>query len=243
LAAVSRDARTRTGVLGAPVRLAARARGARLLHPLGRTFTGELVTFGAPGRRWGAALIDEPATRPATVRVSKGAPTPAGWPDVLGLAVRVAVAGRPVDLLLSTCAAPPVLRHLPLPRRDFGGRYGTLLACRAGGRRVFLATQPGPGLGTTLEAVARAAAGPRVQLPLLVATRWGAWRAFALLRFGPALGADVDAALAFDPLVNHAPDLVPVGWLQRLRHRVYRASQQGRGRCTPPGVAPRGPVP
>ncbi|MFI5914438.1 phosphodiesterase [Dactylosporangium sp. NPDC051541] len=217
-------------MLTTAVRRAAHARGARLLHPRGRTFTGELVTFGRRGRRWGAALLDEPGIHPATVRVSKGAPTPTGWPDVLGLAIRVEAGGRPVDLLLSSCPSVPVLRHLPMPRRDFGGRYGTLLAYRAGGRRVFLATQPEPGLGTTLDAVVGTAAGPGVQLPLVAASRWGTWQSFAVLRFGSVLDGGTDADLAFDPIVNAAPDLTPAGWVQRLRHRVYRASQQGRGR-------------
>ncbi|MFB9446860.1 phosphodiesterase [Dactylosporangium vinaceum] len=217
-------------MLTAAVRTAAHARGARLLHPRGRTFTGALTTFGTRGHRWGAALLDEPAVHPAVVRVSKGAPTPAGWPDVLGLAIRLPQPEGDVDLLLSSCTAVPVLRHLPWPRRDFGGRYGTLLAYRAGRRRVFLATQPEPGLGSTLDAVVRAAAGPGIQLPLVAASRWGSWRSFAVLRFGPVLDAGADAALAFDPIANAAPDLAPVGLVQRLRQPVYRASQQGRGR-------------
>ncbi|WP_433201269.1 phosphodiesterase [Dactylosporangium sp. CS-047395] len=217
------------------VRLAARARGARLLHPRGRTFTGALVTFGSREHRWGAALLDEPATHPATVRMSKGAPTPPGWPDVLGLAVRVELAGGPADLLLSTCPAIPLLRHLPLPRRTFGGRYGTLLAYRAGGRRIFLATQPEPDLGRTLDEVVRAATGPGIQLTLAAATRWGTWRSFGALRFGPLLPAGTDQGIAFDAWTNHAPGLEPVGWVQRARHGVYRASQQGRG-ARPPGL-------
>src|SRR3954471_22337794 len=104
-------------ILTETVRLAARARGARLLHPRGRSFAGERVISGARGRRWGAELLDEPGIHPATVRLSKGAPTPAGWPDVLGLAVRLDAGGQRVDLLLSSCAAPPLLRHLPAPHR------------------------------------------------------------------------------------------------------------------------------
>jgi hypothetical protein len=223
-------------------RIGARLRGARLLHPRGRSFTGEWETFGTPHHRWGAALLDGPDRQPVTVRVSKGAPTPTGWPDVLGLAVRLPGAGRdtgpdagpdaaagPVDLLFSSALRTPILRHVPWPRRHFGNSYGTLLAYRAGSARVFLATRPARDVGTTLDDVARAASSRGVSFIITAATRWGPWRPVAVLRFGTPLGADVDAALAFNPIAHHAPDLVPVGWVQRLRGTVYRASQHGRG--------------
>src|SRR5689334_14135524 len=128
-------------VMEQAVELASRARRARLLHPRGRTFTAEWETLGGARRRWGTALLDVPRRRPAVVRISKGAPTPAGWPDVLGLAVRLpdddAPAGS-VDLLLSSSVRVPVLRHFPLPRRDFGGGYGTLLAYETVAGRLFL---------------------------------------------------------------------------------------------------------
>jgi hypothetical protein len=224
------------------VEAAARARHARLLHPRGRSFTAEWETFGGGRRRWGTTLFDVPQTLPALVRVSKGAPTPTGWPDVLGLAIRLPDS---VDLLLSSSARMPVLRHVPLPRRDFGGGYGSLLAYRAGHDRVFLATKPAPGVGDTLDAVTRAATGDGLELMLMAATRWSGWQPVAAVRFGRLLDAETDAALAFNPIVNHAPDLVPVGWLQRLRGSVYWASQLGRGARPAGGTGPavRGPVP
>jgi hypothetical protein len=213
----------------------ARLRRARLLHPRGRSFTGEWQTIATPDHRWGAALLDVPGRQPATVRISKGAPTPTGWPDVLGLAVRLPGSDcgtGPIDLLFSSALRTPILRHIPCPRRDFGGTYGTLLAYRAGTARVFLATMPARALGVTLADVVRAATSRGIVFTVAAATRWGSWRPVALVRFGVPLSDDADAALAFNPIANHAPDLVPVGRLQRARGAVYRASQLGRGVVT-----------
>ena len=210
----------------AAAQLAARLRGARLLHPRGRTFTGEWETLGTSGPWWGAAILDEPSRRPAIVRISKGAPTPTGWPDILGFAVSLP---GPVDLLFSSAFRPPLLRHVPRPRRNFGGSYGTILAYRTPVARIFLATMPAAAVGTTLDDVVRAATIRGVALTVAAATRWSRWRPVAVVRFGVPLGADTDATLAFNPVTNHAPDLVPVGRLQQARGIMYRASQRGRG--------------
>jgi hypothetical protein len=219
-------------IVAAASGLGARLRKARLLHPRGRSFTGELETLGTPGHRWGAALLDVPARRPATVRVSKGLPTPAHWPDVLGLAIRIpdeTSATGWSDLLLSSAARPPVLRHMPFPRRHFGGSYGTILAYRAGARRIFLATVPNYRLGDTLDDVGRAAQAGGVRLTIAAASRWGWWKPVAVVRFGAPLDAETDAALAFNAIVHHPADLVPVGRVQEARRAAYLASQRGRG--------------
>ncbi|MEV4133863.1 hypothetical protein AB0J72_17050 [Dactylosporangium sp. NPDC049742] len=52
---------------------ASRKRGGRILHPSGRTFTGELQVYGSAGWNSGAALLDRPGRHRATVRPSKGA--------------------------------------------------------------------------------------------------------------------------------------------------------------------------
>jgi hypothetical protein len=214
--------------------LGARLRGARLLHPRGRSFTGEWETLGASGHPWGCPFLDHPRRFPATVRVSKSLPTPTGWPDVLGLAVRLTDPGRgagPFDVLLSSAARRPVLRHVPWPQRDFGGTYGTMLAYRAGAARVFLAaTVPYRTIGPTLEDVVRAAATRSVVFTIAAATRWSRWRPVATVRLGAVLDASSDARLAFNPIAHHPPGLVPVGWLQHLRGLAYPGSQAGRRR-------------
>src|SRR3954466_11741326 len=100
----------------------------RLLHPEGRSFTGGLETGGRP-LPIGSALTDRAGRYPATVRISKGAGTAPGRADILGLAVRLhGPDGSEWDLLLSTAGAGRFTRHVPLPRRSFDTRYGSILA-------------------------------------------------------------------------------------------------------------------
>jgi hypothetical protein len=178
------------------------------MHPAGRAFRG---TVEAPGRsRTGARLLDRPARRPVTVRLSKATATPRGWPDVLGLAIR----WDGFDLLLSSSGRRPLLRHLFLPRRRPGGFYSSLAAYRTPRhRRLFL--------GALMDPDGRTAT-------IAVATRFGRWRPVARLRLGRRLPRWRSARLAFNPVRNAPPDLRPVGLLQRLRDPVYLGSQEGR---------------
>ncbi|MEO3923675.1 hypothetical protein ABGB07_07420 [Micromonosporaceae bacterium B7E4] len=162
------------------------------------------------------------------MRLSRGTPTPEGWPDLLGLAVRLHVAGGPFDLLLSSTGRPPLLRHLPVPRRDFAGPYGSLLAYRFDGRRTYLLARADRPLGSSLDEVAEVAARDEARLELLAAGVRGPWRAFGRVVFGTRLPAGLDAALAFDPDGRRGSELRPRGLLQRLRVVSYAASQRGR---------------
>jgi hypothetical protein len=202
----------------------ARSRHRRLLHPDGRSFTGELEIWG-PDRPIGSALVDRPARYPVTVRISKGAGTRPGRPDVLGVAVRLM---ETADLLLSTMGNGRVLRHLPMPRRSFDTRYGTILAYRTGaGSKVYLTAEPdpaGPPLGHTLESVTAAAReGARLLLGVAGAGVVGR------VTFGAQLPAAVDAALAFNPIRNAPADLYPTGLIHRSRALAYPLSQRWRG--------------
>lgn len=192
----------------------------RLLHPRGRTYTGELLVSGSAGVTWGSALLDRPGRHRATVRLSKGAGTPVGWPDVLGLAVRVHDddGGGDADLLLSSTSRLPVARHLPLPVFTFAGAaFGSLLSYRAGPAgatsRVYLGA-----IGR------RAPEGVRFQLFARSVLR--GWRPFGELWLERALPAAADAAIAFDPAVRRRQDLHVGGAVQRLRAAAYRTSRR-----------------
>jgi hypothetical protein len=207
----------------------ARSRHRRFLHPDGRSFGGRLDVWGV-GEPVGSALIDRPGRYPVTVRVSKGAGTRPGRPDILGLAVRVhgPVAGHRRDLLWSTAGRGRRLRHVPVPRSSFDTWYGSILAYRTGSRRrIYLSARPDPdGLpwGRTLESVTDAAARDGARL-LLAADD----RPFGRVTFGAALPAGTDAALAFDPVRNTTPDLHPTGVIHGSRAFAYRISQRWRG--------------
>ncbi|GAB3962893.1 phosphodiesterase [Plantactinospora veratri] len=203
----------------------ARWRGGRLLHPRGVSFTGEVELWGPLAD----PLAGGSGRYPGTVRLSRGTPTPEGWPDLLGLAVRLHTPGGPFDLLLSGTGRPPLLRHLPLPHRDFAGPYGSLLAYRFGGRRVYLLARADRPLGASLDAVTEVAVRGEARLELLAAG-WGRpWRAFGRVVLGTRLPAEVDAALAFDPDGRRGSALRPRGLLQWTRVRSYSSSQRGRG--------------
>ncbi|MEH1167501.1 phosphodiesterase [Micromonospora sp. CPCC 205539] len=226
--------RAATAVVRAAAALTRLRRG-RLVHPAGRSFTGEVQIWGTPGPPTGVALLDSPGRYPATVRLSKGVPTPGGWPDVLGLAVRVHTdtdTGRPFDLLVSSSGAAPGLRHLPLPRRRFSGTYSTIMCYRTRHRRLWLAALADPDavdLGRSLAAVAAATRTDAPRLVLAVASAVGPWRPFGEVSLGAQLSARDDAALAFDPLGNLPPDLRVAGVLAWLRDQTYRGSRRARG--------------
>jgi hypothetical protein len=181
------------------------------MHPAGRAFAGTVEAAGPATAATGAGLLDRPGRHRVTVRLSKATPTPPGWPDVLGLAIRWAG----WDLLLSSSDRRPLLRHLFLPRRRVGGFYSSLAAYRTPRfGRLFLGAQLDPdGRTATIAA----------------ATRFGRWRPVARLRLGRRLSRRRSRRLAFDPIANTPPDVRPVGLVQRLRAPVYRGSQAGRG--------------
>lgn len=205
----------------------ARSRHQRFLHPAGRSFAGELEVWGT-AQTEGADLIDRKGRHPAIVRISKGLGTSGGRADIRGLVVRVP-GERPFDLLLSTSGTGRFTRHLPAPRRTFDTLYGSILAYRTGtGRKIYLAARPEPGtpLGRTLAAITSG----RVTL-------YAGERPFGRVTFGEPLTAVVDAALAFDPVRNTAPDLHPTGTIHGTRAFAYRLGQRWRG------VRPAAPAP
>lgn len=212
--------------------LGSAVRRARVVHPRGEVFRAVVATTGE--HRHGAALLDTPGEHAALVRLSKAVSTPAGLPDILGLAIRVHGAGAdggPLDLALATTGTAPGLRHLLVPRRDFCAAYTSLLPYSVGGRRRMLAATPADparGIPADPAALVTAVTGEPLAFHLLVAGFTGPWLPAATLTLtGPdPHGADP----AFDVVRNALDDLRPAGWLNRLRGPAYRGSQRGRGR-------------
>ena len=203
----------------------ARSRHRRSLHPAGRSFTGELEIWGA-AEPIGSGLLDQPGRYPVTVRVSKGVGTRGDRPDVLGLAIRIHGSGT--DLLLSTSGAGRLTRHVPVPRREFSTRYGSITSYRTGAnRKVYLAAGPDPDapeLGRTLDEVAAMAATGRARLLLQAGDE-----PVGVVSFGAPLSPGTDAGLAFDPIRNATSDLHPSGAIHGSRALAYRLSQRWRG--------------
>ncbi|BEL05576.1 hypothetical protein Q0Z83_037670 [Actinoplanes sichuanensis] len=210
--------------LGLGVRVV-RSRHRRSLHPAGRSFTGELEIWGADPPA-GSTLTDRPGRHPVTVRLSKGVGTRGDRPDILGLAVRTSTA----DILLSTTGRGRLTRHLPIPRRTFDSRYGSITAYRAGdGHQVHLGAEPTAGdrpLGRTLAGLTTAA---RRGADITLHVRSGRVdRPFGRLTVGRPLSPAADATLAFNPVHNAAADLHPTGLIHGSRALAYRLSQRWR---------------
>jgi hypothetical protein len=224
----------------------ARLRSTHVVHAAGRTFPAEVLIWGTVGPPTGVSWLDRPSRWRATARLSRNAPIREGWPDVLGLAIRLhREPQRPMDLLLNSSAAAPVLRHLSLPRRRFTGTYSSMMSLRAGRRRLYLAALADPNspdLGRSLAEVSAVANAQGARLVLAVATAFGPWRPFGQLRLDGESGTREDAELAFDPVGNVPPGLRMAGPLAWLRSAGYRGSRRGRGAAARSGSSSGVPV-
>src|SRR4051812_14358119 len=204
--------------------LLARLHHARGLHPQGAAWHATLRVPG--GRCPGVPLLDQPGEHAAIVRLSNAAGLPVGWPDGIGLALRVPDAhglGRNQDLLVTSTIDRPVLHHLPLPApRGFAGStFSSLVAMRLGGERRLVgarAATPFPnGPYADLDAVRAAAAAGPVRFELCVAPLSGRFAPVAEIELGAALGAAEEEALDFDP-GHTGGGIEQVPFLRAIRH-------------------------
>lgn len=198
---------TLSHVVAGAFRTASRIRGKRVLHPRGHAVAGRVTVTGTA--RTGAELLDRPGSYAAQVRLSRAVGLPAPLPDGFGLAVRVLDAygaGRHQDLLMTSSAAAPWLRRLPLPvfRPSF---YGTLLPYDVQGTHLLLGARQ---VGDRLE--------------LLSATPDGPWQPWGELTLGEPL--DDGLEIPFNVWTTGG-GLAPAGLLMRLRRDAYPASRQG----------------
>ena len=221
--------------LGAAV---AAVRRARAVHPRGVACHATLRITG--GGDSGVDLFDRAGTYSVLVRLSRGGGLPAGWPDVLGIALRIpAAAGADggFDLLASTVAgAAPVARHLPFPRRRLAAVYTTVAGYHTRRGRRYLAVLPDPAsddLGTDLARLPDVTAAGRASFRLAVASRAGRWRVVGRITLGEPLDPQPTERLSFDPVLHRLPDLRPTGLLWRIRAAAYRGSRAGRGADRP----------
>lgn len=195
-------------------RTVARARRGRALHTRGTTYHATL-RIADHGQVYGVPLLDRPGTFRALARLSRGAGLPPGWPDVMGLAVRIFDsdgAGADADLLVSTVlGAVPLARQVPFPRRRHHGPYTSVAGYRTTGGRRYLAMWP---------------EGDR-RFVVAVAGRFSRFRFIG--RIVLHARAPDDAALAFDPVRCRPAGLLADGVVQRLRAVAYRGSRAGRG--------------
>lgn len=206
----------------------ARWRAARAFHPRGELFEARVSLTERASVT--ATALGGTGERPALVRLSKGAGTPAGAADLLGVAVRTEVGGHVLDVLFTSG------NRLLVPSRGWARRpYTTLLPYTAAGTRVVLGLEPedpeGPGRTVTPLAFTlteRERGHPRRPIGRLVLE-----------------AQHTGDPVAFDPVLNSHPDLHPARPLRRLRAWAYAGSRRGRGasqydlRRPPSGAPPR----
>ena len=201
---------------------AARARSARVFHPIGSAFTGTLTVEQS----------DNPAAHvlqgqwPVLVRASKAIGTPGNWPDIHGIAVRITHDVGPVDLLFATVARR--FPYILVPAAGWNSHpYSTFLRYAVGDEHVFLRLEP--------EQPSRAPASGRLSVESAVAdgplafvlmeSRGTSWTAIGRL----SLKAPSAEVAAFDPVVNEHPEMKHSRLFAGLRARAYAGSREGRG--------------
>ena len=185
-------------------RLLAKARHARALHPRGIQMTGEFS---------GTAPFPTEAT--VTVRLSKGAGTGEGKPDVLGIALRVPTETGDWDLLLSSTGTGQRTRLLPKFVRHWrGATLGTLAPYRYRGELLWFMAVPDD-------------AEPPTRFTIHASGKDAEWRQVADLTLHPQNG--VSTPVAFDPVLNRPPEMeLAPRWLSVLREQAYEGSRRGR---------------
>lgn len=201
------------GVFAAVARLRPTAKP---LHPRGEIFTATVTRSGLKSAV-GAPWVDESGVDHAQVRLSRAIGLPRGWPDILGLALRVPGAEGFGDLLFATTGRGTVGRFVLLPSRSTTSRiYTTLIPYRTTSGPLLLAADP-DGPSAFMLACARPAE---------------AWQLFGriVLEPSPAVKTDEidDVGPAFDPVLNQFPGLSYYPWAARLREGSYRAARRAR---------------
>jgi hypothetical protein len=202
-----------------PLGALARARRGKPMHPRGAVLDGVLEHGGTPG--WGVAWLDEPGTGPVLVRYSRGAGLPAPLPDLLGLAVRVPDSERPIDLLLTTTGRGPLLRWVPLLRRDAAVPYTSIMGYRSDAGTLRLAALPEFRSAPSEPEAFAAAVRDRSLAFTLAAARGGQrWRPFGRLVL-TAPREPLDPDVRFDAVRHPPPGLAADGPLARFRAPAY----------------------
>src|SRR4051794_10366384 len=206
------------------VRLASRVRGERVIHAKGRAFEGVLRLTGAD---LGVPLLDSPGEHRVLIRLSRGAGLPDLLPDALGLAVRVLDAPRPgqhQDLVMTTGAQRPVVRHALTVRRDLlGSTYTSLVPYDLGGSSWVLGALP---VADAPSASSVSRLGPAdVRFRLAVARTTGPWQELGELQATRLLPNG--RAVRFSPFTT-AGGIRPAGRLNELRRTAYEASHVGK---------------
>jgi hypothetical protein len=202
----------------------------RPIHPAGVALTGTIER--RPGSvESGILWIDSRGTAAVSARLSRSIGMPSGWPDILGLALRITTESGPADVLLaSTAMSWPGRLVLTAHRYASNSKLTSLMPYEGSAGPVLLAARPessGKGLPATPETF-RESLGVRTwSLGLYHARPTGPWTRFGTLRLDLDPG-QADLNTRFDPLMRPLPGAGTYGWTRQLREPSYQAARQPR---------------
>jgi hypothetical protein len=197
----------------------------RPIHPQGVRLTGTLERHGsASGTEW----VDTAGTDLVTARLSRSLGLPGRFPDILGLALRVANDGTPSDVLLASTGASRAGRFaLTLRRNAAAGVFSSLMPYKTASGPLLLAarTVSAPGRLRAEPQTFRADLGQDAWiLGLYHARPMGRWVRFGTLTL--EAGGPADTSERFDPVLNTLPGTGTYAWTARLREPSYTAARR-----------------
>jgi hypothetical protein len=206
----------------------------RPIHPAGLNLHGRLQREGGPFPS-GIPWLDAAGGDEVEARLSRSVGLPPGWPDIIGLALRLTVEGRPVDILLASTGMSRAGRYLLRMRRNVGpAALTTMMPYEGPGGPLQLAAR-------TLRPHGRLPADPRGFCRALDGGEWvlglyhgrpdTPWQRFATLTLRPSAEGK-DTPMRFDPLRHPIPGAGTYPWTQALREPSYTVARSPAGKDT-----------
>ncbi|MET3812306.1 hypothetical protein [Arthrobacter sp. UYEF3] len=191
----------------------------RPIHPTGVALTG-IIQRHPGATKSGIAWVDSPGSNAVSARLSRSVGTPQGWPDILGLALRVATETSRADVLLaSTGLSWPGRLLLTAHRHASNCKLTSLMPYKGSLGPVLLAARPeksGKYLPAAPDAFRRTLGTSPWTLGLYHARPSGRWTRFGTLVLTLDPGT-ADLPTRFDPLEHSLPGAGTYGWARRLR--------------------------
>lgn len=215
-----------------PFQWGSAVRGKRFFHPLGVIATGSLRRIAPEGEGLPISTSD------IVARFSKATGTPGGFPDFIGLALRLDSGAGPWDVLLVSAGSGVLTRVVALrPVTSWSGHdMTTLMPLSYDGKKWWLRARiesgvdgTGLSLGLSLADVRRRIENGGVEVALDQACGSSAFQKLARLKLTRLIELQSGQDVSFDPVLNTAPGvkLYP-GWLADLRASAYARSRDGR---------------
>lgn len=219
------------GLVAAPFRWGAALRRRRFFHPEGVLAAGFLERVAPSQEGLPVSSSD------VVGRISKGAGTPGGLPDAIGLALRL-TAGQgvdgPWDVLLVSAGSGVLSRAIGLrPVVSWGELTMTTLMplhyrASTWWLRARLVTAIA-GRGLSLGSIRNHIDDHEVRFELDQACGTADFRPLAHLTLDRIVTGGPDDDVSFDPVLNTAPGVqLRPRWLSGLRALAYRGSRDGR---------------